>query len=277
MFELRRATPADRAAVGALCARLDPRDYLPAAWDAWLADATAEMLVATHRGAIVGCLYAAVVAPGQVFSQGLRILPEHRRLGVATALMAAQTRRLAARGIAIQRGVTAVGNDRARAFFASAGWREVRVVHRRRRRDWVPARGRRPSPLAAPARPLLVSRSGLAHFRRIYYDAAPEELALAARHGRYLERDAARLLIDPPDAEFGTWVSALAGPPDALRALLRDLSPPWTAPHGLTIEAPADPALDAILDELGFPPAAPGNSYVVVEQCPELHRPQDCR
>jgi GNAT superfamily N-acetyltransferase len=266
VLKLRPATRADRPAVVALCVRLDPNDYLPAAWDAWLADASAEMLVAERERAIVGCLYAAVVAPGQVFSQGLRVDPGHRRFGVATALMMEQTERLRERGLIVQRGVTGLRNERARAFFATVGWRERMIVHRRRLPAWASAPcDAIPVETATLPRSLFVSRSGLAHFRRVYWEASRAELELAAREGRWHAHAGAYVLMDPPHPEFGTWVNVLGGPPAALRDLLRHLTTPAQSPRGLTIEAPADPSIHALLDELGFPPHAPEDSYVVVE------------
>ena len=112
----------------------------------------------------------------------------------------------------------------------------------------------------------MVSREGRAHFRRIYFSADSAWLEQAAREGRWHARNRAHVLLDPPSAEFGTWAVTLGGPPAALRSLLDELSPPWHAPRGLTVEAPGEPALQAMLDDLGF--AVPGldDSYVVVQE-----------
>jgi GNAT superfamily N-acetyltransferase len=261
---LRRAAAADREAVRGLCERLNPNDYLPLAWDEWLAGPDSELLLA-HRGRrLVGCVFAAPVAPGQVFSQGLRVDPDHRRLGVGTLLMNEQHRRLGQRKIEIARGVTGTNNRRARAFFQKIGWTEVGAFCRRRLPHWSPGRAKATVTASLPDR-LLVSSEGRAHFRRIFFSAGAAWLEVAAAQGRWHARDGAHVLLDPPSAEFGTWGVVLGGPPAALASLLQTLSPPWNAARGLTVEAAAEPELQTALDGLGFLPPGPEDSYVVVE------------
>ena len=223
------------------------------------------MLLA-HRGAmLVGCLYATQVAPRQAFSQGLRVHPDYRRAGVATLLANEQQRRLRVRGHLVVRGVTSVRNHRARAFFQSTGWTEIGTFHRRRLPDWT-ATGPGIARGAPPPASLLASREGRAHFRRIYFSATASWLLQAQQQGRWHARDGAHVLLDPPDADCGTWVAALGGPAAALGALLREFSPPWREPRGLTVESPAAPAMQRLLDDLGFRPPDPDGSYVVVER-----------
>jgi GNAT superfamily N-acetyltransferase len=244
--------------------RCSRRDYLPDAWDAWLADPDNQMLLAQNGEVLAGCVFAASVAPGQVFSQGLRVHPDYRRLGVGTLLMNEQSRLLRERNVHIARGVTGAGNRRARAFFENVGWKEVATVRRRRMPQRTPA-----GPGTASQVPhlngLLVSRQGVAHFRRIFFFADGAWLEQTARQGRWHARDGAHVLLDPPSREFGTWVVVLGGPPAALGALLRELSPPWSEPGGLTVEATDQPALQSVLDGLGFEPPGADDSYVVVE------------
>ena len=261
---LRQATDSDREAVRALCQLLNPRDYLPHAWDAWLADPDNQMLLAQSGDVLAGCVFAASVAPGQAFSQGLRVHPDYRRLGVGTLLMNEQSRRLRERNIHIARGVTGVENRRARAFFERVGWKEVATVRRRRMPQWTRA-GKETALQAAHLNSLLVSRQGAAQFRRIFFMADAAWLEQTARQGRWHARDGAHVLLDPPSPEFGTWVVALGGPPAALGALLRALSPPWSEPGGLTVEATDEPALQSVLDSLGFEPPKADDAYVVVE------------
>ena len=265
-LRLRRAAATDREAVRRLCDRLDPNDYLPQAWDEWLAGPDNELLLAHSGEALVGCVFAAPVAPGQVFSQGLRVDPEERRLGVGTLLMQEQRPRLAARGIEIARGVTGARNRRARAFFKKIGWKEVGTFCRRRLPDWSPAGASSTASACVPGR-LLASQEGRAHFRRIFFSADRSWLEQAAREGRWHARDGAHILLDAPSAEFGTWAVVLGGPQAALAHLLETLSPPWSGPRGLAVEAADEPALQAALDRLGFQSPGPDDSYVVVE-CP---------
>jgi GNAT superfamily N-acetyltransferase len=263
---LRQATDSDREAVRALCELLNPRDYLPDAWDAWLAGPHNQMLLAQSGEALAGCVFAASVAPGQVFSQGLRVHPDFRRLGVGTLLMKEQSRLLRERNVHIARGVTGADNRRARAFFQSVGWKEIATVRRRRMPQWTPT-GRETASQVPDLNGLLVSRQGAAHFRRIFFLADGAWLEQVARQGRWHARDGAYVLLDPASPEYGTWVVASGGPPAALGALLRDLSPPWSEPGGLTVEATDQPALQSMLDGRGFEPPGVDDSYVVVE-CP---------
>jgi GNAT superfamily N-acetyltransferase len=261
---LRPAIDSDREAVCALCVRLDPRDYLPDAWDAWLASPGNEMLLA-HRGeALIGCVFSALVAPGQVFSQGLRVHPDYHRLGVGTLLMHEQRRRLKERKIRVAFGVTGANNRRARTFFRTVGWNELAIVHRRHLPQWTKSGAAAASSASFPDG-LLVSREGLAHFRRVYFSADARWLEQAASEGRWHARDGAHVLLDPPSAEFGTWVVALGGKPASLSALLSELSPPWSQPRGLTVESADRPEIQSVLDGLGFHPPEPDDSYVVVE------------
>jgi N-acetylglutamate synthase-like GNAT family acetyltransferase len=261
---VRDAVDGDRDAVRELCERLDPRDYVPSAWDEWRTNPQNRMFVALAEGRLVGCVHAGLVAPGQVFSQALRVDALWHRAGVATALMLEQRTRLAARGIRATRGVTAVANVRARAFFATVDWRETATLRRRRLRDWNPA-ARGAAPADAPRGPIVVSIEGRAHFRRVYLEADTAWLAAAARDGRWHARDGAWLLLDAPSRAGATWIAALGGPAAALRELLRTLSPPWAPAGDLLVEAPDDPAIAAALDAAGFEDPAPQDAYVLVE------------
>jgi GNAT superfamily N-acetyltransferase len=261
---LRQAIESDRDAVRALCELLNPQDYLPATWDAWLSGSDSQMLVAQSGEILAGCLFAATVASGQAFSQGLRVHPDYRRLGVGTQLMKEQQRLLRARNIRIVRGVTGVENRRARTFFESVGWKEIATIRRRRMPQWSPP-DRETASQVPHVGDLLVSREGAAHFRRIFFVADTAWLEQRAGRGCWHARDGAHALLDPVSREFGTWVVALGGPIAAIGALLRELSPPWRDHDGLTVEAADQPELQSMLDGLGFQPPGPDDSYVVVE------------
>ncbi|CAG0953439.1 hypothetical protein BURK1_00323 [Burkholderiales bacterium] len=264
--ELREATTADRDGVRALCMKLDPADYVSAAWDEWRAQEGNLMLVARAGDRVVGCVRAGVAAPRQAFSQALRVDPAFRRCGVATRLMNEQAGRLRARGIDVARGVTSVANRRSRPFFATVGWNEIGVRRRRRLPGWT-AGARSTATQDGLPDDLLASVEGRAHFRRVLLRADRPWLAAAARDGRWHAKDGAWALLDPPSRDHGAWVVALGGPPAALAELLRTLSPPWRVDGGLIVEAPDDPSVAHALDTLGFAPAPPEDAYVVVE-CP---------
>ena len=263
---VREATPADRDDVRALCRKLDPNDYVAGAWDEWRRHEGNRMLVAHLGGRLVGCVHVCVVAPGQAFSQALRVDPDAHRRGVATQLMLEQGEQLRARRMAVVRGVTGVSNQRARQLFATVGWKEVGICRRRRLPAFVPGARSTATGDELPG-DLLASVEGIAHFRRLVLSADHAWLAAAARDGRWHARDGAWALVDPPSRDLGTWVVALGGPPAALAELLRTLSPPWRGEGGMTVEAPDDPAVARALDTLGFAPARLEDAYVIVE-CP---------
>jgi hypothetical protein len=130
--------------------------------------------------------------------------------------------------------------------------------------QWTPP-GREPAAHAPHLNGLLVSREGVAHFRRIFFLADRAWLEQRAGQGCWHARDGAHVLLDPVSPEVGTWAVALGGPPKALGALLRELSPPWSAHGGLTVEATDHPEVQSVLDDLGFQPPGTDDSYVVVE------------
>lgn len=274
---IRQAEAGDLAALRAFCDRLDSNDYARDAWEGWLWTPGDLNLIAAFDDQVIGCLRAGVVSPGQAFSQALRVDPALRRRGVARRLMAAQDERLLGRGVTQVRGVTAFRNERARRFFASIGWTEVGVVARRALGGW---RGDvalldelsldAAAEIVERTRPL-VSRSGVAHFRRIYFAPSPFWLAeaVAAKSARG-HHDAAAFL--DPVTGGDRWLHTLAGPAPSVAALLETILAPrrdrLTTASVLTVDAPDDPSLQGLLDERGFAPAGPHDHYVLVQAPP---------
>jgi GNAT superfamily N-acetyltransferase len=269
---VRDATPDDTAAVRCLCRGLDPDDYVIGAWDAWRSIPGDVNLVAEMDGRIVGCVRAGFVSDVEVFSQAVRVDPQAQRHGVATALVRTQETILRARGVVTIRGTTGLANARARSFFAAVGYREAAVVIRRRISTW-PARTGEPALLPTSETlelmrraSFLASRPALAVYKRVYFAPSPSWLQDAARQGRMVcTTDHAWAVLDPASPAEGIWIGALGGAPGPLRDLLLGLSAPQVAGPALTVDAPADPDIQEMLDRLGFEESGALDQYVVLE------------
>ena len=86
MRTIRRAKPSDRSAVVALCeASVGPDDYVPDFLEDFLA--TGIVLLAEDDGGVVGMAVYHDVPDGSAWLHAARTHPDHRRQGVATALM----------------------------------------------------------------------------------------------------------------------------------------------------------------------------------------------
>ncbi|MFW6115712.1 MAG: GNAT family N-acetyltransferase [Chloroflexota bacterium] len=87
---IRAARAADKADVEALCAEVweDAEDYVPRAWDGWLADPHGKLAVAQLGGCVVGVAKLTRLADDEWWLEGLRVSPDHRRRGVAGRLQA---------------------------------------------------------------------------------------------------------------------------------------------------------------------------------------------
>jgi N-acetylglutamate synthase-like GNAT family acetyltransferase len=277
---VRDAEERDAPAVRQLCERLDARDYLLGAWDAWMQTPGDIQLVAEHGGRLAGCVRAGLPSPGEAFVQGLRVDPEVRRQGIGRQLLLDLEARLRRRGVTVQRAVTAQGNERARGLAAALGWREAHAVARRRTKSALAAPAATFDAASAAAwprpsldlveavlrrHPVLASRTGLAYFGRVYFAAAAPWVADAVRAGLVLGADGACAFLDPP-ARGGLWLHAPAGPATSVVRLVAALAGACAPGRGaLAVEAPDDGELQSGLDALGFAPAGQDDRYVVLE------------
>ncbi|MFH1501767.1 MAG: GNAT family N-acetyltransferase [Candidatus Eisenbacteria bacterium] len=74
---VRRARASDREPLLAMSEGIwGGSDYLPLVWDRWLADSEGVLLTATLDGAPVGLSKVSVLAPGEVWLEGLRLHPD---------------------------------------------------------------------------------------------------------------------------------------------------------------------------------------------------------
>lgn len=84
---VRAARASDKEAVVAFSAQIwAGYDYLPRVWDHWLEEPHGAFLVAELDGKPVGTDKITVLAPGEVWLEGLRVDPHHRGKGIARAL-----------------------------------------------------------------------------------------------------------------------------------------------------------------------------------------------
>ncbi len=88
---IRPAHAEDREAVLAFTTNTwDWGDYIAYVWDTWLADPQGELTVAELAGSVVGLTMSTFLCPGEGWLQGLRVHPDHRRLGLARRLTSYQ-------------------------------------------------------------------------------------------------------------------------------------------------------------------------------------------
>ncbi len=122
---VRSARPADKDPILAFCQNtFSWGDYIADVWDLWLTDTLGRMFVAQVGEQPVGVVHAAL-ADGAAWMEGMRVHPDFRQRGVATAMDVAA--RAFAREHACSRArlVTSVKNIAAQALLARIGYRRV--------------------------------------------------------------------------------------------------------------------------------------------------------
>jgi ribosomal protein S18 acetylase RimI-like enzyme len=247
---IRAARPTDKRAVRDLCARIWSDDYVAHVFDDWVRDRSGRLWVAVEDGAVVGVAKLTLAPSGEAWLHGLRVHPEHRRKGVATALLEhrlARARRLGAR---VARLDTAEDNV------------AVHRLMRRYRFRRVARMAYYEAPAVAGARPRLAERSEIAAVwrvlrapRRMLYEShfarevVRDDVASATRERRCfvagpLGRPTAVAIADRARGDHGSRlvVRALAGAPARRRELLRALRAEASARRaaGAGISAPSE-------------------------------------
>jgi GNAT superfamily N-acetyltransferase len=134
-FSFRRASPEDRAAVEALCAKIwEGDDYIPTCFDAWAADENGEFLLgfatgpaATNNGpSLIGLGKLSFLSPGEAWLEGLRKDPDSQAKGFGSALCRHFLARLAADpSISSVRFSTYFSNSASIALNGALGFRQV--------------------------------------------------------------------------------------------------------------------------------------------------------
>src|SRR5437868_10918187 len=231
-FAIRAARAGDKRAVRALCARVWADDYISDVFDDWVRDRTGRLWVAVERGRMIGVAKLTVHSSGDAWLHGLRVDPEHRRRGVATALLdhrLARARRLGAR---IARLDTAQDNVAVQGLMRSHRFHRIARVGS----YWAPAStGRRPrvatrGELASLWR-LLRRHGAMMHEPHFVRAVTRQDLARAVRERRCYVPDsqtdpsAIAIVEELRDPGHGSrlLVQVLAGTPAGMRALARSL------------------------------------------------------
>lgn len=125
-IEVRLAQEADRAAVLAFCAHTwDWGDYIERDWDQWLHDTQGALFVATLDGQPAGVVRLAMMSAIDGWLKGLRVDPEQRQQGLATALVEAVMVEAMHRKATHLRLITASDNEAARRVFERLHMRQV--------------------------------------------------------------------------------------------------------------------------------------------------------
>lgn len=268
---VRRARPADKVAVLAFATTTwDGWDYIPQAWDRWLAADDGVVLVAcaadeargaggepVAAGQPVAIARLAMVAPGEAWLEGIRVDPAVRGRGVATNLQVAELAWAAAHQARVVRYATGHENEGSHRLGAHHGF--VRLADRRSygpvEADDDPERPRDPSAVTiAPgdAPDDVVARwwrmvagdatfaagDGLYEARPWAYQALDEDrFGAHVRRGEVLlARDEGALLIAPHGeaevADLAHHIALVAGDGSSALTLLDDLRrAAGAAPH----------------------------------------------
>jgi GNAT superfamily N-acetyltransferase len=163
--QIRRARADDKEAVLAFCAHIwGGQDYLPQAWDNWLNDSQGILLVALQKGVPVGVVRAAFPGRGEAWLEGMRVDPERRGAGIATALFAALVEEVRQRGAHVARLMTLGTNYPVHRMCAHLGLARVLRLRPRSRPLEVGATPPAARPLGADEIALaqaLLARQGL--------------------------------------------------------------------------------------------------------------------
>lgn len=111
-FTFRRMLPTDKPVMQDIASRIwEGNDYLPAVFDAWVADADGEFTAVLLDGRVVGCAKLTFPTPADAWLEGLRKDPRVSERGLGRAVVSHVLDRLAARaGLASVRFATYVKN-----------------------------------------------------------------------------------------------------------------------------------------------------------------------
>ncbi len=124
MIALRSARPEDRERILAISAQVwEGEDYIPLVLDDWLAEGG--LAVAELERVVAGLGKLTVLAPGEVWLEGLRVDPAHRGKGVAKAIAHHQLRAALALKPRSIRFATAEVNVESLHIAGKQGFREI--------------------------------------------------------------------------------------------------------------------------------------------------------
>jgi RimJ/RimL family protein N-acetyltransferase len=145
-FSVRRARAADREAILEMSKYIwGGHDYMPLVWDRWLAEKKGALLTVTVDGRAVGTSKVSLLAPGEVWLEGLRLHPDYHGQGLSKRIHRATFREAEKLDPRTVRYSTWIGNEASRRIaekngfwqIARTGWMWGKVGRR------SPVRGRR--------------------------------------------------------------------------------------------------------------------------------------
>jgi GNAT superfamily N-acetyltransferase len=138
---VRRARPEDRGPILELAEHIwGGDDYLPLVWDHWLEDDSGVLLTVLHEGRPVGVSHISVLAPGEVWLEGLRLHPELQGRGLASQINRVTYREAMKLNPRTIRYSTGAGNEASRRLAERRGfWQVARTLWL-----WGAARRQRP-------------------------------------------------------------------------------------------------------------------------------------
>ena len=121
---VRRAHSSDREAVFKFCEKTwSWGDYIPDVWDKWLKDKSGRVFIATIGDVPVGITHLSIDKPHEVWLSGARTDPNHRRMGVATAITRKCLDYAKRRGAKVARLTTESDNIAAQAVIEKLGFK----------------------------------------------------------------------------------------------------------------------------------------------------------
>ena len=121
---VRRARGSDREAVSKFCMKTwSWGDYIPKVWDKWLKEKSGKVFIATIDGVPVGISHLSIDKPHEVWLSGARTDPNHRRMGIATAITKKCLEYAKHKGTKVARLTTESDNTAAQAVIKKLGFK----------------------------------------------------------------------------------------------------------------------------------------------------------
>jgi RimJ/RimL family protein N-acetyltransferase len=130
---VRKARSSDRETVFDFCRKtFSWGDYIPRFWDSWLKDEKGRLFVATINGVPVGIMHLSIDKPREAWLRAARTNPDHRRVGIATALTKRCLEYARRKDVKIVRLETQSDNLAAQAVLKKVGFKPVaEFIHMR--------------------------------------------------------------------------------------------------------------------------------------------------
>lgn len=123
---IRSARSEDKDAILAFCKNtFSWGDYIPERWDDWLHGTRGQLLVAELGGQQVGLMHVQLLEDGAAWIEGVRVHPDFRRRGIATALNAAGRAYAISESCKALRLATGADNIASQNLFGSRGYSRI--------------------------------------------------------------------------------------------------------------------------------------------------------